>query len=80
MRVELSQAELNELIYALGFTQMNGRLLNKEIASRLDDKLYRALAVENIRLDNEDLGPEYDSAGFTEEDRIVNGQYRNIEK
>jgi hypothetical protein len=26
----------------------------------------------------EDLGPEYDSAGFTEEDRIVNGQYRNI--
>jgi len=26
----------------------------------------------------EDLGPEYDSAGFTEEDRIINGQYRNI--
>ena len=25
---------------------------------------------------NEDIGPEYDSAGFTEEDRIVNGQYR----
>ena len=25
---------------------------------------------------NEDLGPEYDSAGFTEEDRIVDGQYR----
>ena len=23
-----------------------------------------------------DNGPEYDSAGFTEEDRIVNGQYR----
>lgn len=28
----------------------------------------------------EDLGPEYDSAGFTEEDRIVNGQYMNTEK
>lgn len=27
----------------------------------------------------EDEGPEYDSAGFTEEDRIVNGQYRNRE-
>lgn len=24
----------------------------------------------------DDLGPEYDSAGFTEEDRIVDGQYR----
>jgi hypothetical protein len=27
-------------------------------------------------LNEEDLGPEYDSAGFTEEDRIVDGQYR----
>jgi hypothetical protein len=26
----------------------------------------------------DDIGPEYDSAGFTEEDRIVNGQYINI--
>ena len=25
----------------------------------------------------EDLGPEYDSAGFTEEDRVVNDQYKN---
>jgi len=31
-----------------------------------------------IQEQNEDLGPEYDSAGFTEEDRIINGQYRNI--
>lgn len=28
-------------------------------------------------LNEEDTGPEYDSAGFTEEDRIVDGQYRN---
>lgn len=28
-------------------------------------------------LNEGDTGPEYDSAGFTEEDRIVNGQYRN---
>lgn len=27
-------------------------------------------------LNEEDTGPEYDSAGFTEEDRIVDGQYR----
>ncbi len=24
----------------------------------------------------EDEGPEYDSAGFTEEDRVVNGEYK----
>lgn len=36
--------------------------------------------VNDGRLDDdycEDDGPEYDGAGFTEEDRIVNGQYRN---
>jgi hypothetical protein len=27
---------------------------------------------------NDDDEPEYDSAGFTEDDRIVNGQYRVI--
>jgi hypothetical protein len=27
----------------------------------------------------EDEGPEYDGAGFTDEDRIVNGQYRVID-
>jgi hypothetical protein len=32
----------------------------------------------NKRAVNEDMGPEYDGAGFTEDDRIVNGQYRNI--
>ena len=32
----------------------------------------------NKRAASEDIGPEYDSAGFTEDDRIVNGQYRNI--
>jgi len=26
-----------------------------------------------------DEGPEYDSAGFTEEDRVVNGQYKTNE-
>ena len=29
--------------------------------------------------DGEDIGPEYDGAGFTYEDRVVNGQYRVID-
>lgn len=42
---------------------------------------YDAIGVNIDELDdNEDVGPEYDSAGFTEDDRIVNGQYRNDEK
>ena len=51
MKVELSQAELNELIYALGYTQLYGKLRNNEVADKLDSKLYRALAIENIRLE-----------------------------
>jgi len=37
------------------------------------------LIIIELNNDWEDLGPEYDSAGFTEEDRIMNGQYRNIQ-
>jgi hypothetical protein len=40
---------------------------------------YDAIGVNINELDNnEDVGPEYDSAGFTEDDRVVNGQYRVI--
>jgi len=40
---------------------------------------YDAIGVNIDELDNnEDVGPEYDSAGFTEDDRVVNGQYRVI--
>lgn len=38
-------------------------------------KLGRQL-IETCEQDDEDLGPEHDSAGFTEDDRIINGQYR----
>ena len=38
---------------------------------------YRDLLEEEF-VEEEDLGPEYDSAGFTEDDRIVDGQYRVI--
>lgn len=51
MKIELNQAELNELIYALGFTQMNGKLCNKEVANKLDSKLYEALVAENNRIE-----------------------------
>ncbi len=53
MNIELNQAELNELIYALGFTQMNGRLINKSVADKLDSKLYEALVKENMRLEQQ---------------------------
>lgn len=44
----------------------------KPIIKYLNDQYINKCAV------SEDIGPEYDSAGFTEDDRIVNGQYRNI--
>jgi hypothetical protein len=40
-----------------------------------DSKLYKQL-IETCEQYDEDLGPEHDSAGFTEDDRIINGQYR----
>lgn len=53
MNIDFTQSELNELIYALGFTQMNGKLLNKEVADRLDTKLYKALVTENLRIEEQ---------------------------
>jgi molybdopterin converting factor small subunit len=41
----------------------------------IDSKLGKQL-IETCEQYDEDLGPEYDSTGFTEDDRIVNGQYR----
>jgi hypothetical protein len=37
----------------------------------------RQTRINSLSEQIEDLGPEYDSAGFTEEDRVVNGQYKN---
>jgi hypothetical protein len=53
MNIELNQAELNELIYALGFTQMNGKLVNESVANKLDSKLYEALVKENARIEKQ---------------------------
>ena len=42
---------MNELIYALGIAQMHGKMQRTEIADQVEGKLYRALAIENVRLE-----------------------------
>jgi len=53
MNVDLTQSELNELVYALGFARLEARMLRKDVADKLESKLYRALAVENVRLEKQ---------------------------
>ena len=53
MNINLTQSEMNELIYALGIAQMHGKMVRKDIAEQLSNKLYRALAVENVRLEKQ---------------------------
>ena len=48
---------------------------NRELQKAVD-----AFFDEIDYMNEEDTGPEYDSAGFTEDDRIVNGQYMNMYK
>jgi hypothetical protein len=51
MNIDFTQSELNELVYAIGFAQMEGRMIRKDIAYQVEGKLYRALVLENERLD-----------------------------
>jgi hypothetical protein len=53
MNISLTQSEMNELIYALGIAQMHGKMMRKDIAEQVSNKLYRALAVENVRLEKQ---------------------------
>lgn len=53
MNIDLTQSEMNELIYALGIAQMHGKMQRKDIAEQVSDKLYRALAVENVRIEKQ---------------------------
>ena len=53
MNISLTQSEMNELIYALGIAQMHGKMMRKDIAEQVSDKLYRALSVENARLEKQ---------------------------
>ena len=51
MSIDFTQSELNELIYALGFAKLEGRMIRKDVADQVEGKLYRALVLENERLD-----------------------------
>ncbi len=72
--MNLSIKEINELIYSLGTTANKGMMCDKELNASLLDKLYCEL---NYRIgleaiDEEIDEPEYDSAGFSFEDREPN--------
>ncbi len=69
--MNLSIKELNELIYSLGTTATKGMLCDKELNASLLDKLYNELnnRIAEEAIDEEVDEPEYDSAGFSIEDR-----------
>jgi len=64
-----------DIITALeGFIELKGNGYYSSDLSKSVDNLFDEVDM----LNEEDTGPEYDSAGFAEEDRIVEGQYRVI--
>jgi len=66
-----------EIITSLeGFIELKGNGYYSSDLSKSVDNLFNEIDFMN----EEDTGPEYDSAGFTEEDRIVEGQYMNMYK
>ena len=93
MNLELTLIELNELYYATTkLVEQNQKHLDelgKNISSinyfktqldrskKLRDKIQTALHNEVKVMDD---GPEYDSAGFTEDDRIPQRNYSAFEK
>jgi len=70
--MDFSLDELNELYYCVGTALAKGKLVNREKSMAL----FVRIGAEIEKLNDE---PEYDSAGFTEADRIVDGQYQNKE-
>jgi hypothetical protein len=77
--MKLTLKELNEIYYCLGkvLTLNEVNLANISLVEQIRDKVRDEIDImEYENESNEDDGPEYDSAGFTEDDRIVNGQYR----
>jgi hypothetical protein len=71
--MNFSIKELNELLYSLGTTASKGMMVNKELNSSLIDKLYgelsRKLEFYDLNGYEEIDEPEFDSAGFSIEDR-----------
>lgn len=76
--MEFTLLELNELIYCVGTATKTGTMVNKKVANKLWAQLTDELERRCNLLDMAENGPEYDSAGFTDDDRIVNGQYNVI--
>ena len=76
--VEQNQKHLDEL--GKNVNSINYFKTQLDSSKVLRDKIQTALYDEANRLDKiiADDEPEYDSAGFTEDDRIVNGQYKVI--
>jgi hypothetical protein len=69
--MNFSIKELNELIYSLGIAAHNGNFCNREVNESLLEKLYCELndKIAEEAIDEEVDEPEYDSAGFSIEDR-----------
>ena len=80
--MKLTLKELNEMYYCLNIVithYSEHKLLDANVVNNLIDKVRDEIDMVIYEMDsNEDDEPEYDSAGFTEDDRIVNGQYRVI--
>jgi len=67
--------------FDFGRDQVKGWCDTNEVAIWID-RVSNAGSIEDLKQwsekeTTEDEGPEYDSAGFTEEDRVVDGQYQN---
>jgi hypothetical protein len=69
--MNFSIKELNELIYSLGIAAHNGNFCNREVNESLLEKLYCELndKIAEEAIDEEVDEPEFDSAGFSFEDR-----------
>ena len=67
--------------FDFGRDQVKGWCDTNEVAIWIE-RVSNADSIEDLKQwsekeTTEDEGPEYDSAGFTEEDRVVDGQYQN---
>ena len=80
--MKLTLKELNTLYYSLNVAithHSEHKLLDVDSLNEIIDKVRDEIDIVIYEMDsNDDDEPEYDSAGFTEDDRIVNGQYRVI--
>jgi hypothetical protein len=80
-----SEKHIKELLHGLiGICRVDAERLLEDSLSEVTEQFVDGLTHRVIKswFDPyiEDLGPEYDSAGFTDDDRIVSGSYQNLEK